>query len=72
MKMNIKARECNGCGEEIDPRRVKAMPQTNICVGCQEENENAGKFALHKMSISGVTRCDELDEVKVVIHRGVL
>lgn len=30
---------CVDCGEDIDPRRVAAMPGCLRCRGCQEEHE---------------------------------
>lgn len=29
--------ECEGCGEEIDPRRLQVLPYTTVCVKCAEE-----------------------------------
>lgn len=28
--------ECEGCGEEINPNRLKAIPWARYCVACQE------------------------------------
>jgi len=28
--------ECEGCGEEINPNRLKAIPWARYCVSCQE------------------------------------
>jgi len=70
MKTNI-TKECEGCGEEINPRRLQAMPNTKTCIGCQEDNEKAGRFALHRMDVKGTTRCGEIDEVQMVLHRGM-
>jgi RNA polymerase-binding transcription factor DksA len=30
---------CEACGEEIDPRRLRAMPAARFCVACQKETE---------------------------------
>ena len=27
---------CSGCGVEIDPRRLKALPDTKTCVNCSD------------------------------------
>ena len=63
-------RECKDCGEKINPGRLKAIPQTKVCVDCQEENEKAGRFQLHRMEAKGTTRCNEIDQVKMIFHRG--
>ncbi len=31
--------ECVGCGEEIDPRRMQAQPETPMCIRCQSQRE---------------------------------
>jgi len=31
--------ECAKCGEEIEPKRLKALPWARYCVKCQEEFE---------------------------------
>ena len=33
---------CEGCGEEIDPRRLAAMPHASRCVECQQQLEKYG------------------------------
>jgi len=30
-------RLCSSCEEEINPKRLKALPHTSICVSCAEE-----------------------------------
>ena len=65
-------KECDGCGDEINPKRVKAMPKAKNCIYCQEQNERDGKFAHHKMSIHGTTRCGEIDTVEMILHRGAI
>ena len=37
-------RSCRLCGVEIPPARLKAMPETLICVGCSEKTR--GEFEL--------------------------
>lgn len=32
-------RECSSCGENIDPRRLKAVPTAKLCFSCQSEME---------------------------------
>jgi RNA polymerase-binding transcription factor DksA len=32
--METETRACRICGEEIPTRRVEAMPETRVCVGC--------------------------------------
>ncbi len=31
--------ECDGCGEDIELRRLEARPTATLCVGCKEEQE---------------------------------
>ena len=31
--------ECQGCGEEIEPRRLSAKPEAPLCLTCQSELE---------------------------------
>ena len=31
--------ECIACGEEINPKRLEAVPWTRHCIGCQEKLE---------------------------------
>lgn len=28
---------CEGCGEDIDPRRLQVLPYTTVCVKCAED-----------------------------------
>ncbi|HMK22814.1 MAG TPA: TraR/DksA family transcriptional regulator [Terriglobales bacterium] len=30
---------CNTCGDEIQPRRLEALPWTDCCLGCQQDRE---------------------------------
>jgi DnaK suppressor protein len=32
---------CAGCGEEIEPRRLRALPHALRCQGCEEARERA-------------------------------
>lgn len=32
-------RHCHGCGERIDPARVRLLPATGLCVGCARAAE---------------------------------
>ncbi len=38
---------CDGCGQPIDPARLEALPQANLCMGCKaQQAKNAkGKFS---------------------------
>jgi DnaK suppressor protein len=36
---------CLDCGEEIDPRRLEALPGTPYCTDCQEVHEHAHSVA---------------------------
>lgn len=33
---------CQGCGAEINPKRLEAIPWTTLCVYCQDENDCSG------------------------------
>jgi DnaK suppressor protein len=37
---------CQGCDEPIAERRLRAIPWTRYCVGCQEEREDQERRAL--------------------------
>ena len=37
-------RDCVGCGEEIDPARIKANPDAVRCVGCQAKTERSARL----------------------------
>ncbi len=34
-------RRCDECGDEIGPRRLRAMPRTTFCLHCQRSAERA-------------------------------
>lgn len=52
---------CNSCEEQIDVRRVKANPATELCINCQAGLEKSGAFQRHKMDVQTHTRCGEAD-----------
>ena len=31
---------CDSCGQTIDPARLEALPQANLCLSCKAKNEN--------------------------------
>jgi DnaK suppressor protein len=31
--------ECQGCGEDIEPRRLEAQPEAPLCLDCQSRRE---------------------------------
>ena len=35
--------ECDDCGEKISEARLKALPDCELCIGCQEEQERRKK-----------------------------
>ena len=35
--------ECAQCGEDINPKRLEALPSATMCLGCQEESERKHK-----------------------------
>ena len=36
MEVGELIKECEECGDEINPKRVKALPNAIYCVGCQQ------------------------------------
>jgi hypothetical protein len=62
-------KDCSNCGEEIPEKRVKAMPNTELCVFCQEKLEKAGKFQRHVMDVQPVMKAGEVDEINSTIVR---
>ncbi len=36
---------CERCGKPIDPERLKALPQTTLCIKCKNEAEKAARRA---------------------------
>jgi DnaK suppressor protein len=39
---------CDGCGDEIENRRLAADPAVSLCIACQETTEQTSRFALCK------------------------
>ena len=35
--------QCEACGTDIDPERLRALPQARYCLECQERRERAGE-----------------------------
>lgn len=35
---------CESCGELISPKRLKIVPDANLCIGCQSKTEKKRKF----------------------------
>ena len=46
-------RECKACGKKIPKIRLEAVPNTQFCVKCVDENDS-GKVAVPIYSIDGV------------------
>ena len=55
---------CIYCGEEIDSKRLKAIPNPKICIDCQSSREKSGKFNKHHMEIT--------QEIKGWTHESVI
>src|SRR6478752_7466127 len=55
--METEAKYCTRCGDEIPAGRLKAMPDTLVCVKCSEEI--GGEFEL-KVTISGTAKAGSL------------
>ena len=34
---------CNSCGQPIDPARLEALPQANLCLSCKAQQEKNAK-----------------------------
>jgi DnaK suppressor protein len=34
---------CQGCGERIDPARLEILPETSLCLKCQQQFERQNK-----------------------------
>jgi DnaK suppressor protein len=49
--------ECSKCGEDINPKRLEALPSATMCLACQEEVE--AKQASARM-VSAGTQEDDL------------
>ncbi len=70
----IERRQCERCGEDIPPARVKALPGTWLCIECSEEvggdfrytatPESLGKVGSMKRNYGGVT----IQKKRKVIH----
>jgi RNA polymerase-binding transcription factor len=46
--------ECIGCGDNINGKRLEAMPWTQYCLQCQEQLEQGDRGELHARPLSGV------------------
>ena len=51
--MDTETRECRLCGVEIPTARLKALPDTLVCVACSEEI--GGEYEL-KVTLSGTAK----------------
>lgn len=69
MKTNA-TKDCEGCGELISIARLAAMPKTKVCIGCQQEDEKTGRYALHRMDVKVKEHCGEIESMENVLHRG--
>jgi DnaK suppressor protein len=52
--------ECIRCGEDINEKRLIAVPWATLCINCQEEAEKDG--ALAQLVTAGMMRADEEGE----------
>lgn len=39
----VEVRMCRGCGQQIDPERLEALPDTPLCVACARANPEGPK-----------------------------
>jgi hypothetical protein len=71
--VDMEARNCRVCGREIPKARLKAMPDTLVCVSCSEKI--GGEFEL-EVTISGTGKAGSLkktgEDVEVNRKRKVL
>ena len=42
IQIEIMAVECQGCGEEINPKRLEIIPNTKYCVNCSDVGRKRG------------------------------
>jgi hypothetical protein len=70
--MNDVMKECRLCSAEIPAGRLRALPETQVCVACSEEI--GGEFGL-KVTISGTGKAGSLkitgQEIRVRRYRKV-
>lgn len=66
----MKTKECDECGEDINPKRLKARPEARLCINCQMDLEQNGGFRLHRLDVQTTTRCGEPDEQRQTLVRG--
>lgn len=52
--------ECVCCGEDINEKRLMALPWATVCIGCQEEAEK--ETSSLRLVLAGMLRSDEHDE----------
>ena len=50
--------ECAGCGDDINEKRLLAVPWATMCIGCQEEAERENSAE----SMAGVARQSSSDD----------
>ena len=55
--MDVEAKYCRRCGNEIPAGRLTAIPDTEVCVTCSEEI--GGEFEL-KVTVSGTAKAGSL------------
>ena len=55
--MEVEPKYCRLCGAEIPPGRLKAIPDTLVCVACSEQI--GGEFAL-EVTVTGTAKAGSL------------
>jgi len=68
----MRERLCEDCGEPIPEARLKARPLARLCVGCQEQAEDDGKFQRPLMDFKPHMKCGEVESVESVFYRGTV
>lgn len=63
-------RHCVMCEEEIDQKRVEAMPNCKVCVDCQQKREKSGSFRRSKMEVVQELRAWEVENLTNVLIKG--
>ena len=52
--------ECLRCGEDINEKRLMAVPWATLCINCQEEAEKEGTSS--RPVLAGMLKTDEDDD----------
>ncbi len=59
----VEVRYCEECGEPISPARLRAVPNTTLCIDCAEELEATNPGAGRRYSSTYIGARHDEDEV---------